>query len=193
MFLWSSSSPTAQTRALRQAFLLGYEVHLLIDEVWEYPEVKRAYYEAFPKLIRKRMTRGLQALAFELFCLRQPVEVVPLEPVENRLMHDLEVSAPANEQAVQSMARYLEQHDLEAALEMAKSANLFPQERLRTVEGVVKRMHNPIIRMAVNWVVARASRPIFRRVVRETLERLEATQREARRRSTTPKVSLKTR
>ena len=76
--------------------------------MWEHPEVKRAYYEAFPKLIRKRITRGLQVLAFELYCLRQPVEVVPLEPVENQLTHDLEVSASANEQAVRSMARYLE-------------------------------------------------------------------------------------
>ena len=175
------------------AFLLGYEVHLSIDEVWEYPEVKRAYYEAFPKLIRRRMTRGLQALAFELFCLRQPVEVVPLKPIENQLTHDLEVNTSANEQAVQSMRRYLEQHDLAAALEMAKAANLFPEKRLQTVERVVALMSNPLLRAIVNRITASASRPIFQRVVRETLERLEATQREARRRSTTPKVSLKTR
>ena len=153
-------------------FLLGYEVHLLIDEVWEYPEVKRAYYETFPRLIRKRMTRGLQALAFELYCLRQPVEVVSLKPVENQLTHDLEVSASANEQAVQSMARYLEQHDLAAALEMAKAANLFPEQRLQAVERVVTLMGNPLIRIIVNHIAAGASRPIFRCVVQMTLARL---------------------
>lgn len=174
-------------------FLLGYEVHLLIDEIWEYPEVKRAYDEAFPRLIRKRMTRGLQALAFELFCLSQPVEVIPLKPVENQLTHDLEVNASANEQAVQSMQRYLEQHDLAAALEMAKAANLFPEQRLHTVERVVKWMDNPLIRFVVNRITANASRPIFQRVVRETLERLKTTQKEAQRQSTTPEVSLKTR
>ena len=173
-------------------FLLGYRVHLLIDEIWEYPEVKRAYYDAFPKLIRKRMTRGLQALAFELYCLRHPVEVVPLKPVENRLTHDLEVTTSANEQAVQSMARYLEQHDLAAALEMAKAANLFPEQRLQTVERVVKLMGNSLIRTIVNRVTARASRPIFQRVMQMTLGRLESEQT-ATQQPKAQKVSLETR
>ena len=33
-------------------YLLGYKVHLLIDEVWEYPELKETYKKAFPPLIK---------------------------------------------------------------------------------------------------------------------------------------------
>ena len=154
-------------------FLLGYKVHLLIDEVWEEPELKEAYRHAFPPLIRKRMTRGLQALAFELYCLKQPVEVVKLEPLQNSLTKELGVEPSHTEAAVGAMGRYLEQHDLAAALAMAQEAKLFPEERLRTVEGVVRRMQNPLVRAIVNSVIASASRSIFPRVVTAVVERLQ--------------------
>ena len=146
-------------------YLLGYEVHLLIDEVWEYPELKEAYQQAFPPIIRKRMTRGLQVLAFEMYCLKQPVEIVDLKPVENDLTESLEIPASDIEWAVASMQRYLEQHDLEAALQMAKETQLFPEHRLQTVEAVVSRLRNPVVRYLVDAVTTRASRPIFARVV----------------------------
>jgi hypothetical protein len=58
---------------------LGYKVRLLIDEVWEYPELKETYKQAFPSFIRSRMARGLQALAFEMYCLEQQIEPIKLK------------------------------------------------------------------------------------------------------------------
>ena len=153
-------------------YLLGYEVHLLIDEVWEYPELKKAYRDAFPPVIKRRMTRGLQALAFELYCLKQPVDIVALEPVENDLTRALDIPRSDVERAVTSMQRYLEQHDLAAALEMAKETKLFSEERLQTVERVVRAMENPLVRPIVYGVVTRASRNVFARVVTLVLNRL---------------------
>ena len=157
---------------ISQDYLLGYEVHLLIDEVWEYPELKEAYRNAFPPVIRQRMTRGLQALAFELYCLKRSVDIVVLEPVENDLTKALEIPSSDIERAVTSMQRYLEQHDLAAALEMAKETKLFPEERLQTVERVVKAMENPFIRPIVYGIVMRASRRVFPKVVTFVLDRL---------------------
>ena len=154
-------------------YLLGYEVHLLIDEVWEYPELKEAYKNAFPPVIRRRMTRGLQALAFELYCLKQPIDLVTLKPVENDLTKALEIPHSDIERAVTSMQRYLEQHDLAAALEMAKETKLFPEERLQTVEQVVKVMKSPFVRPVVYGIVGRASRQIFPKVVAHVIDRLE--------------------
>ncbi len=153
-------------------YLLGYEVHLLIDEVWEYPELKEAYKNAFPLLIKKRLTRGLQALAFEMYCLKQSVDVAELEPVENDLTKALEIPTSDIERAVSSMQRYLEQHNLEAALEMAKETKLFPEERLQTVERVVNLMKNALVRPIVYGVVTRASRRIFSKVVLHVINRL---------------------
>ena len=163
-------------------YLLGYKVHLLIDEVWEYPELKEAYKKAFPPIIRRRMTRGLQALAFEMYCLEQPVAIVELKPIKNDLTKALEIPSSDIGWAVASMQRYLEHHDLEAALEMAKETRLFPEHRLKTVEAIVIRMRNPVLRYLVNSVVTRASRPIFARVVTAVVDRLQV---EASR-STTP-------
>lgn len=154
-------------------YLLGYKVHLLIDEVWEYPELKKTYKEAFPSMVRQRMTRGLQALAFEMYCLKQSVDIVQLKPVENDLTRALEIPSSDIEWAVTSMQRYLEQHDLEAALEMAKETKLFPEERLQTVEQVVKVMKSPFVRPVVYGIVGRASRQIFPKVVAHVIDRLE--------------------
>ena len=153
-------------------FTLGYRVHLLIDEVWEEPEVARAYKHAFPRLIRSRMTRGLQALAFELHCLRLPVKIVDLQPTDNDLIGSLGVERSQTENAVTTMQHYLDEHNLEAALEMAKQTELFPEVRLRLVEGIVSRLKNPVFRMPTNAVVTRASKPTFERVVTSVVERL---------------------
>jgi hypothetical protein len=154
-------------------FLLGYKVHLLIDEVWEYPEMKEAYKQAFPSLIRSRMTRGLQALAFEMYCLEQPVEVIKLKPVENSLTKDLGVQTSEITFAVNSMQKYIDAHSLESAYVIAEEAQLFPAARLKTVKGVLERMKNPLIRMLAEGVVRRASSPMLPRVVEEVVGRLE--------------------
>ncbi len=153
-------------------FLLGYKVHLLVDEVWEEPDIVQAYKRAFPSPIRNRMTRGLQALAFELYCLRLPVQVVDLQPAENDLIASLGVDRAHTEQAVAAMQRYLHQHNLEAALDMAKETELFPETRLEQVESVVSRLKNPLLRAPTNAVVARASKPTFERVVSTVTRRL---------------------
>lgn len=153
-------------------FTLGYKVHLLVDEVWEEPEVARAYKRAFPRPIRGRMTRGLQALAFELHCLRVPVKVVDLQPTDNDLIRSLGVEQSDTENAVTTMQRYLDQHNLEAALEMAKQTDLFPEARLKIVEGIVARLKNPLFRIPTDAVVTRASKPTFERVVSTVTRRL---------------------
>ncbi len=153
-------------------YLLGYKVHLLIDEVWEYPELKEAYKKAFPPLIRQRMTRGLQALAFELYCLKQPVDVVGLKPIQNEFTEALGIPSSDVKRAVASMRRYLEHHDLEAALTMARETRLFPAQRLRTVERVVGMVKNPLVRPVVYGVIAKASRQIFSEVTAHVIDRL---------------------
>ncbi len=154
-------------------FLLGYEVHLLIDEVWEDPDMKEAYYRAFPLFIRERITRGLQALAFEMYCLKEPVEVVELRPIENDLTRALEIKPSDIAWSVDSMQRYLKYHNLEAAYQMAEETKLFPENRLKTVKRVVDAMKNPVVRSLVGGVVTRASKPMLPRVVAAVMERLE--------------------
>jgi hypothetical protein len=56
---------------------------------------------------------------------------------------------------------------------MAKETQLFPQERLKTVERIVTRMRNPLFRAVVHSVVTRASRPMLPLVVKAVLDRLE--------------------
>jgi hypothetical protein len=155
-------------------FLLGYKVHLLIDEVWEYPEIKDNYKNNFPSLIRSRMSRGLQALAFELFCLIRDVTSVKLSPLENALTHDLAIPRDAIDWSVRSMQRYIDQHDLEAAYDMAKETQLFPEARLEQVGSIVRRMKNPLLRAVVFGIVARASKGIFRQVVDEVVRQLKS-------------------
>lgn len=172
-FPTSKLEPYRHLDDISKDFLLGYEVHLLIDEVWEYPDIKEAYYQAFPPLVRQRMTRGLQALAFEMYCLKQPVEIVKLRPIENRLTRALDIKHSDITWSVVAMQRYLDNHNLEAAYEMAEATKLFPEQRLKTVKKVVDAMKNPFIRSLASGVVARASKPLWPRIVAAVLARLE--------------------
>lgn len=174
---WQLGGLTADTDTSPD-FALGYKVHLLIDEVWEEPEIAQAYKRSFPLPIQNRMTRNFQALAFEMHCLRQPVRIVELKPVENDLIRHLNATRAHTERAITSMQRYLQQHDLEAALVMAKETELFPEARLQTVEGVVSRLKNPFLKPVVNGVVTRAARPTFERVLSTVIERLGAGERQ---------------
>jgi hypothetical protein len=156
-------------------FLLGYKVHLLIDEVWEYPELKAAYKQAFPKLIRSRMTRGLQVLALEMYCHEQPLAPIKLEPVENKATRDLEVKPSETEFAVHAMQRYISNPSLQAAYILSEEAQLLRPERLKTVGRIVSLMNNPLTNNLVRSIVRRATQLIFPLVIREVKERLKST------------------
>lgn len=172
-FPLSRLEPYRERGDVHPDFLLGYAVHLLIDEEWESPAAKRLYQQSFPPGIRGRMTRGLQAVAFELYCLRQPVDMVRLKPVENALTESLGVTAGHIDRAVRSMQSYLERRDLAGALEMAKETQLFPRSRLKTVERVVAAMRVRPVRACANAIVDRASLPMLARLVQSVLRRLE--------------------
>jgi hypothetical protein len=165
--------PFENSSDVSRDFLLGYKVHLLIDEVWEYPELKEAYKRAFPSFIRGRMTRGLQALALELYCLEQKIEPIKLKPVENSLTRSLGVQTSEITFAVNSMQKYIDQHSLESAYVMAEEAQLFPPERLKTVRQVLGLMKNPLTSAMAMSAVRGASRSIFPLVITKVKERLE--------------------
>lgn len=156
-------------------FLLGYKVHLLIDEVWEYPELKAAYKQAFPKLIRSRMTRGLQVLALEMYCHEQPLAPIKLEPEENKVTRDLGMKPSETEFAVHAMQRYISNPSLQAVYVLSEEAQLLPLERLKTVGQIVSLMNNPLTNNLVRSIVRRATQPIFPLVIREVKKRLEST------------------
>ncbi len=169
--------PFENSNDVSKDFLLGYRVHLLIDEVWEYPELKEDYKQSFPSFIRGRMTRGLQGLAFEVYCLEQSVEPIKLKPVENSLTRSLGVQASEITFAVNSMQKYIDQHSLESAYVMAEEAQLFPPERLKTVRQVLGLMNNPLTSAIAKGMVKSASKQIFPLVVSKVKERLEAEKR----------------
>jgi hypothetical protein len=154
-------------------FLRGYKVHLLIDEVWEEDEVKTAYRRAFLPPIRKRMTRGLEALVMELYCLKQPVPMVKLPVAENSVTRQLSLERSALEISVHSAKRYLERRDLAAALEMAREMKLFPSHRVRTLEQLLSVMRHPLLGRLVMAEVIRSTGPTFKRVIHRVRERLE--------------------
>jgi hypothetical protein len=162
-----------QTTEVSKDFSLGYKVHLLIDEVWEYPDLKVTYKEAFPSILRSRMTRGLQVLAFEMYCLEQSIETITLKPVENKLTRDLGVTTSEAEIAIISMQKYLDNPSLRAAYVMSDEAHLLPPERLKTVGRVVSLMGNPMTGALARFIVRRATRQLFPLMVSKVMERLE--------------------
>jgi hypothetical protein len=153
-------------------FLLGYKVHLLIDEVWEYPELKAAYKQAFPGLVRSRLTRGLQVLALEMYCLEQPLETVTLKIIENSLTKELGVKTSETEFAANAMQRYISNPSLHAYI-LSEEAQLLPPQRLKTLGRVVSLMNSPITNTLVKSIVSRATQNIIPLILSGVRKRLE--------------------
>ncbi len=171
-FATSILEPYDNAKDVSKDFLLGYKVHLLIDEVWEYPEIKAAYKQAFPSFIRSRMTRGLQVLALEMYCHEQAIESIKLKPIENKLTRELGVTTSETQRAVTSMQRYLDNPSLRAAYVMSEEAQLLPSERLKTVGKVVSSMNKPVLGTLAKHSVREATRPIFSLMVKSVVEHL---------------------
>jgi hypothetical protein len=155
------------------SFALGYQVHLILDELWGSSATKKDYQQAFPKLIRKRLSPRMLEVAFELFCLEQHPIDVHLEVRENDLTQSLEISTADLVQAVALLQQYLEQRSLRAGFLIAQSTGKYPPARLAELNRFSKIIETRrLARSITHSLIKRPSQQLYTRLVEDVLKRL---------------------
>lgn len=154
------------------AFVLGYKVHLLIDEIWVSPGFVDAYRARFPGFLRNRIVRQLQVV-FELYNLNQHPVPVQLRAAENELTNALGVQKEQAEVAIGYLQDYLDRRSLQAGFAIAQASGMFPPARIAGMQSIGCMIDgNPLIRWLALTVVNRASTPVYEQLVSAVTQRL---------------------
>ena len=132
------------------SFLLGYMVHLLLDEVW--PTLEEQYRDHFPSFVRGNLSGNRCQIAYEVYCLKQQPIQLKLSPTHNQMLEELGVSAENVCLAAEVMQEYLDTPSLTTAFGIAKRAGVFPAHRLDDVASIV---HSIERYRPLNWLVGR--------------------------------------
>jgi hypothetical protein len=156
-----------------ESFVLGYKIHLILDELWGSSALKKGYQQAFPRLIRKRLSPRILEVAFELFCLDQHPIDLHLEVRENDLTRSLEITRADLVQAVALLQQYLDQRSLRAAFLIAQSTSKYPPARLAELNRFSKIIEtHRLVRSITYSLIKRPSQQLYTRLGEDVLQRL---------------------
>lgn len=157
------------------AFVLGYQVHLLLDELWAVQQKRGEYQAAFPVFLRKRMANiKMQEVALEIYTLQQSLPDVAIRFSENGLTKALGVSPDLAESVLSRLQEYVHARSLRFALDLAEASGVYSKDRLAEMRQAVEKMEsNWVLRQAITWVVRRATQPIYDRLIRAIVAQVE--------------------
>lgn len=150
------------------SFLIGYMVHLLLDEVW--PMLEAEYREQFPSFVRNKLSGNRCQIAYEVYCLDQYALQLELRPIHNEMLDELGVSTENVQLAAKVMQEYLDTPSLATAFGIAKRAGVFPAHRLDDVSSIVHSIERYQI---LKWIVARLVRRPSSNLVPQLVEGIQ--------------------
>lgn len=163
-----------QSLQVPPAFVLGYGVHLLIDELWGTDALRDAYKAQFPAFLRRRLKRKTLEVTLEMFCLACRPVTLQLALQENELTQALGVTAAsALTAAVHSLQRYIDQRSLHVGLHIAEDSGLYPPERLAPLRYLCRVLDYQLSGALVHLLIVPPSRAIAAQLVQGVLARVD--------------------
>ncbi|MCG8346812.1 MAG: hypothetical protein MI924_03390 [Chloroflexales bacterium] len=156
------------------AFVLGYGIHLLIDELWATDELRDEYKRLFPFFIRSKLNIRLLEAALEIACLAHYAVPIQLQIKGNALTRQLGVrESDALTSAVQSLQRYIDQRNLQTGLQMAEASGKYTLERLAQMRYLSNALEmSRFTRALVHLLIIPPSQRIYKRLVDGALARV---------------------
>ncbi len=154
------------------SFLLGYQVHCLIDEI----DVSWVVGAAFPlnvirRALRKNFSQQQVTMMVEMYFLQNAVMDVAFSGGHNEVLNDLGITPDQAGTFFQAMQAYFRSHSLDAAISAFKEIGMIKNERLgkyRNAYETVKRskLMNAILVMSVKnaRLEAHANRHVLSRI-----------------------------
>lgn len=161
--------------SISDSFVLGYGIHLIIDELWAYTNIRDEYKNLFPIFIRNKLNNRILEVAFELFFLTQYPVNVHLIVSENEFTKQLGINlSPELINAISSFQRYIEHRNLHTGLQIALASGKYTPERLAQMRYLSNILEiSPFTRALIHCLIAPPSRQIHKRLVDATLERID--------------------
>ena len=158
---------------ISESFVLGYRVHLIIDELWYTEEMNNRYRNLFFFAVRNRLSPKLLESALEYFCLTQRPVSTRLEVRENGLMQRLDVTLDDITKAVDSMQAYIDRRSLQIGLDIAQGTGLYSNERLDQMRALSSMVENSRLRrLFVDLLVNPPSKQIYNYIIAQVQNRL---------------------
>jgi len=156
-----------------ESFVLGYRVHLIIDELWYTEEMNNRYRNLFFSAIRKRLSPKLLESALEYFCLTQRPVSIRLKVQENGLMQRLDVTLDDMNKAVNSMQTYIDRRSLHIGLDIAQGTGLYSNDRLDQMRELSSMVENSRLRrLLIDFLVNPPSKQIYNYIIAQVRKRL---------------------
>ncbi len=114
-----------------QSFLLGYQVHCLVDEI----DVTRRVSAAFPlnilsRMLHKGFAQPQVTMLVEMYYLKQAVPGVNLSGSHNEVLRGLGITPEQTGVVFQSMREYIHAHSFDAALSTFQKIGIIENTRL---------------------------------------------------------------
>lgn len=114
-----------------RAFLSGYQVHLLIDEVDIAQLVSAAFpLNLLPMLLRKQISRSQMTMLVEINYLQSGAEGKKLAGEHNAVLEGLGITVEQTRQFQQALQAYFEARTFEAALNAFQKIGMVDNSRL---------------------------------------------------------------
>lgn len=156
-----------------ESFVLGYKVHLIVDEIWYTEEMNNHYRNMFISPIRKMLSPKLLESALEYFCLTKRPVSTRLKVRENGLMQRLDVTLEDVTKAVNAMQTYIDRRSLQIGLDIAQGTGLYSNERLDQMRALSSMVENSRIRrLLVDIIVNPPSKQIYNYIITQVRKRL---------------------
>jgi hypothetical protein len=156
------------------SFVLGYGIHLLIDELWGNDALRDEYKSRFPFFVRSRLNIKILEAALEIYCLAYRSVDVQLRIQENELTKALGISqSDALTVAVQSLQKYIDQRQLQSGLQIAEASEMYTLDRLAQMRYLSGLLENRLTRTLVHLLIVPPSRYIYERLVNGVLARVD--------------------
>lgn len=162
--------PLHQLRAYGAAapasFLLGYRVHLALDELWANNVLMHEYRHLYPAIMRSRLRPKLLAVIFELYCLAYRPVSVKLPSLDMPMFADLGITPDDYTRAKIALQTYIDDRNLKTALRVAEQSGMFPAKRLADVRAMVQILdRNRLAWGGVRYLIGRYTHTFYDTVV----------------------------
>jgi hypothetical protein len=127
-----------------KSFLLGYQVHCLIDQIDLSPLINAAFpMNVIKRVLRRNFTPQQITMLVEFYYLQIPIPAAKMSGSLNEILHELGITPQQTSLYFQGMQEYIQSHSLDAAISTYQKIFMLENNRLdkymKAYEAIKKR------------------------------------------------------
>lgn len=172
----------SQQHPSSESFVIGYGIHLIIDETWADKNIRSIYKKQFPRILQSRINIRIMEVLLELFCLQhRAVPEANIIPSPNGITDALNLNPSGNlAKAASTLQEYVKSRSLQTAVSAAENSGKYTADRLKQIKIISKLTEISIIRILIHLITSSATTYMFQDMADRTALRLPEIRANAR-------------